>query len=189
MVVKNAVEGVPFLFYIIIPGYFNPSFILYWRAKNTRDYFALAQYSSKPAPTHAKKISTLIFRDGSTVSIVTFFEEWETSPYATLRELSKPLSTVTLTSHAIKTTLSAHFNPARSIHVERKFFPKRARKTTQSFNEYALALRQLATALILIHFLMTPYLISSYKVWITLMCKQKSFPKHAISTRWSQQLI
>jgi hypothetical protein len=61
----------------------------------------------------------------------------------TLRELSKPLSTATLTWDAITTTLSAHFNPARNIHVERKYFRERARKTTESFNEYALG--QIAT--------------------------------------------
>jgi hypothetical protein len=67
------------------------------------------------------------------------------SLYSTLRELSKPLSTATLTWHVIKTTLSVHFNPARNIHVERKYFRDRARKTTESFNEYALPLWQLAT--------------------------------------------
>jgi hypothetical protein len=55
------------------------------------------------------------------------------------------LSTATLTWHAIKPTLSAHFNPPRNIQVERKYFRQGARKTIESFNEYALALRQFPT--------------------------------------------
>jgi len=74
-----------------------------------------------------------------------FGEECGPAMFSALRNLAQPQQYDALTWEVIKALLVAHYDPQRNLRVERQNFQRRHRKQTESFNDYALELRRLAT--------------------------------------------